>query len=764
MTGAATASAAADSAHSHASGNPDEARAAVELAGSPLSWGRAGRKLVRPRHGFVVAALFCVLLLVAAGAYWIASLGPAPDGKALEFSTRVLDHDGRLLRAYATPEGRWRLPARIADIDPRLFEMLFAYEDKRFRSHRGVDPLALMRAAFQFATSGRILSGGSTLTMQVARLLEPRGGRSFLAKLRQIARAVEIERVLTKDEVLSLYLDLAPYGGNIEGVRAASLAYFGKEPRRLSLGEAALLVALPQAPESRRPDRFAEAARGATNRVLDRFAALGTVPADEITLAKAEPVPTARHAMPMLAPHAANRVVADARPGREIRLTIDADLQKNLEELARERGRALALAHGPDVSLAILVVDNATGAVAARIGSPDYFDVRRAGEIDMTQALRSPGSTLKPFIYGIGFEDGSIHPETLIDDQPVRYGAYAPQNFDFTFQGTVTVRKALQLSLNVPALAVLDRVGASRLAARLAQAGASLVLPEGEAPGLAIGLGGVGIRLTDLVMLYAGIARLGTVLPVSEQIERGSSTTDKGEAKRLMEPVAAWYVANTLIGSPPPENGAPGRIAFKTGTSYGYRDALSVGFDGKHTIGVWVGRPDGAPVPGLIGRSAAAPILFDAFARMGAPPVPLPRAPDGALVTTTAKLPPPLKRFSRAGPLGEDVQAKLHILFPPDGARLELSRSEGKPDLVPLKIAGAVAPVTVLVNGTPVPLQPRGPLFFSLDGAGFARVTVIDGSGAADSVVVRAEEGGSTSLSQQPAALAACASAPCGRL
>jgi penicillin-binding protein 1C len=383
----------------------------------------------------------------------------------------------------------------------------------------------------------------------------------------------------------------------------------------------------------------------------------------------------------------------------------------------------------------------------------------------MTQALRSLGSTLKPFIYGLGFEEGFSHPETLIDDQPVRYGAYAPQNFDFTFQGTVTVRKALQLSLNVPALAVLDRVGASRLAARLTQAGASLVLPEGEAPGLAIGLGGVGISLADLVMLYGGIARLGTALPVSEEMDRRSQTTapEKGEGKRLMEPVAAWYVANTLIGTPPPENGALGRIAFKTGTSYGYRDAWSIGFDGRRTIGVWVGRPDGAPVPGLVGRSAAAPILFDAFARVGAPPVPLPRAPEGALVTTTARLPPPLKRFSPGGPLGDDAQARLHILFPPDGARLELSRSEGKPDPVPLKITGAVSPVTVLVNGAPVPPQPRGPLFFSLDGAGFARVTVIDGSGAADSVVVRAEESASAAASQ-PAARAACAATPCGRL
>ncbi len=689
------------------------------------------------RVAFLSASPVCVSALAAA-AWWIASLGAPPLGKDIVFSTRVVDRDGRLLRAYATGEGRWRLPGRIADVDPRFFDLLFAYEDKRFRAHHGVDPLALGRAAVQLASSGRIRSGGSTLTMQVARLLEPRNSRSFVTKFRQIVRAIEIERALTKDEILSLYLDLAPYGGNIEGVRAASLVYFGKEPRRLTLGEAALLVALPQSPEGRRPDRSVEAARAARNRVLDRFAALGGVAADEIALAKAEPVPAGRRPMPMLAPHAADRAIADAAPGREVRLTIDADLQKTLETLARERTRTLALTLGSDISLAILVVDNATGEVRGHVGSPDYFDARRAGQVDLTQALRSPGSTLKPFIYGLGFEDGFIHPETLIEDRPTRYGAYTPQNFDFTFQGTVTVRKALQLSLNLPALAVLDQVGASRLAARLTQAGAALVLPEGEAPGLAIGLGGVGIKLSDLVMLYGGIARLGTVLPLRERVDL---PVRNGEGGRLMEPVAAWYVSSVLIGTAPPENGAPGRIAFKTGTSYGYRDAWSVGFDGKYTIGVWVGRPDGAPVPGLVGRMAAAPILFDAFARLPSPPISLPRAPPGVLSTTGAKLPPPLRHFQAGDRIGEAAPAKLHILFPPDGARLELGTADSKPAPVPLKITGAIAPLTVLVNGVPALSQPRGRLFFQPDGPGFARVTVIDGSGAADSVVVRLEDG-----------------------
>jgi penicillin-binding protein 1C len=378
--------------------------------------------------------------------------------------------------------------------------------------------------------------------------------------------------------------------------------------------------------------------------------------------------------------------------------------------------------------------------VRAHIGSPDYFDERRAGQVDVTQALRSPGSTLKPFIYGLGFEDGFIHPETLIEDRPARYGGYAPKNFDLTFQGTVTVRRALQLSLNLPALAVLDQVGPSRLTTRLAQAGATLVLPEGEPPGLAIGLGGVGIKLADLVMLYAGIARQGTALPLRERPTSTLSGEGAGEATRLMGPVAAWYVSNILAGTPPPENGIQGRIAFKTGTSYGYRDAWSVGFDGRHTIGVWVGRPDGAPVPRLVGRNAAAPILFDAFARLQTATAPLPRAPDGVVTTTTARLPPPLKHFARGDHMGEAALDRLHILFPPDGAHLELISADDKPAPVPLKVTGAVAPLTVLVDGVPARAQPRGTLFFQPNGPGFARVTVIDGSGAADSVVVRLED------------------------
>jgi penicillin-binding protein 1C len=683
---------------------------------------------------FLAIAGAAVCIVSIALVVWAISLGPLPLTEARQVSTTIVDRNGKLLRAYAMADGRWRLPVDAKkEIDPTYLKLLLAYEDQRFYSHRGVDPLALARAAVQLVTRGHIVSGGSTITMQLARLMEPRRERSFYAKLRQIVRALELERRLTKDQILNLYLALAPYGGNLEGVRAASIAYFGKEPKRLSLAEAALLVALPQSPERRRLDRYPLAAGEGRDRVLDRIVEEHTLSADEAAQAKATPVPKLRKPMPILAPHSADSAMATVKDAPVIKLTLDQGLQKVLEPLARDRAVAL----GPNVSVAIIVVENDNGDVLARVGSADYFDNSRAGQVDMTRAVRSPGSTLKPFIYGLAFEDGFVHPESLIDDRPVRFGSYAPENFDQTFQGTVPVRRALQFSLNVPAIALLDRVGSSRLSSRLRQAGANLVLPKDEAPGLAMGLGGVGVTLQDLALLYTGLPRLGTTHPLREIM---GTNEDGREPRRLMDQVAAWQVGNVLMGTPPPENAAANRIAFKTGTSYGYRDAWSVGFDGRITIAVWVGRPDGAPVPGLIGRAAAAPILFDAFARTGKLPAALPKPPKGALLATNTKLPLPLRRFR---PIGELVRTggeqAPHIQFPLNGSRLDVDRASGREaSAMPVKISGGVLPITMLVNGISVgEIDGRRQRLIDPPGPGFARLTVIDATGAADTVVVR---------------------------
>jgi penicillin-binding protein 1C len=645
----------------------------------------------------------------------------------------VTDRNGVLLRAFTTQDGRWRLPITTADVDPRFLALLKSYEDRRFDRHGGVDWHALVRAALQFASSGHIVSGGSTLTMQVARLLEPREERSLAAKVRQIARARELEARVSKHEILDLYLALAPYGGNLEGLRAASLAYFGKEPRRLSFGEAALLVALPQSPEMRRPDRGAGAARAARDRVLDRAVTNNVLTPDEAALAKTEPVPQARRAFPMLAPHAAEAAVHAAPDTRVHRLTIDARWQQVLEALARESVQRV----GAKASAAILVVDNASGEVRAHIGAADYLSAERGGAIDMSEALRSPGSALKPFIYALAFENGIAHPETILDDRPSRWGIWQPENFDLAYQGSVTARRALQMSLNVPAIELLDQIGPARFLARLRNAGAEIALSSDSAPGLAVGLGGLGIRLSELARLYVGLARGGTAPPLVER----SGMVERRPSRAIAEPLAAWYVGDILRGAPPPQNAPAGRIAYKTGTSYGYRDAVALGYDRRHAIAVWVGRPDNASVPGLVGRLVAAPILFDAFARIGVDPEPPPKPPD-ALIARSSMLPPPLRHLRQDAPkvVASTNSAPLRIAFPPNGARVDLGLNRPDASALALKAQGGVPPLTWIVNGAPIGAPDlRRQANWSPDGTGFARVSVIDAKGATDSVTVRVD-------------------------
>lgn len=699
---------------------------------------KVGKLAFRLRRRSIAAALLACAVTLPGAALWryADALGPLDLTMSEHHSTLVLDRNGHLLRPFATAEGRWKLPVEPDDVDPRYITMLEAYEDTRFASHFGIDPIAMARAAVQLIRNGRVVSGGSTLTMQVARLLEPRHERTWQAKLRQAIRAVQLEQRFSKQEILRLYLTLAPFGGNLEGVRAASLSYFGREPKRLSFAEAALLVALPQSPETRRPDRFGEAARKARNRVLDRAHERGLLTNTEVEMARAEPVPKARELFPMLAAHASQNAIAE-RPGETVhRLTIDARLQTSLEALAAERVAQI----DRRLSAAIFVIDNTTGEVLAHVGSPAFLGQERAGAIDMTTALRSPGSALKPFIYALAFENGLAHPETLLDDRPSRYGIYQPENFDLAFQGTITARKALQLSLNLPAVELLNELGPSRLLARFKQADIPVALPKDAAPGLAIGLGGLGITLTDLTRLYVGLSRGGEIPPLVRRLGEGNSASP---GTRIVDPVAAWYVFDILRGAPPPDHALGGEIAFKTGTSYGYRDAWAVGYDQRYTIGVWVGRPDGTAVPGLIGRSVAAPILFDAYGRLGAEPKPLP-APPFTLQATTAGLPPPLRHIRRDVPktILSTVQAPLKIAFPLDGSRLDLGLSMPSQDKAPLalKASGGVPPLTWMVDGAPVEAASlRREASWIPDGAGFVRLSVIDARGSTDSVTVRVE-------------------------
>ena len=672
-------------------------------------------------------------IITAVAGLWLAALGRDRfDGwidatvlppLVVETSIEVLDRDGDLLRAYTVADGRWRLALPPDKVDPVYLAMLLAYEDKRFRDHPGVDARSMLRAVLQAVWNGRVISGGSTLTMQVARLLEEGTTGEVGGKLRQMRVALALERRLTKDQILQLYLHLAPFGGNLEGVRAASLSYFGKEPLRLTPAEAALLVAIPQSPETRRPDRAADRAEAARDRVLARAVGEGVLDADTAAAALREVVPGLRKPFPAFAPHLADRARADDPARLTHSLTLDRDLQAKLEVLAAEavEGR------GEQLQVAILVADHASGEILASVGSAGFQADQRQGFVDMTQALRSPGSTLKPLVYALAFDDGLAHPETMIDDKPMSFGAYAPQNFDRLYRGTIRLREALQLSLNIPVVQLTEALGPARLISAMEKAGMRPVFP-GDQPGLAIALGGVGVTLEDMVQLYATLARGGVLRPLTYRMAGAPE-----DGQRVVSSVAAWAVGDILAGLAPPPGAPANRLAYKTGTSYGHRDAWAIGYDGRHVIGVWMGRADGTPVPGAFGADVAAPVLFQAFNRLKARLDPQPPAPASTLLVSNAELPQPLRRFRSRSAAFEAAADAPAVAFPPDGAEVELL-----PAGLLVRVRGGTAPFTWLADGVPVIVAMEGrETMLTLPGAGFVTLSVIDSEGRSDRVQVQ---------------------------
>ncbi len=682
---------------------------------------RRGRLAVAITAGALAALAGTALMLDAA-------FPPVLD-RYRERSAAVLDADGQLLRGFTTAAGTWRFAARPDEVDPLYLRMLKDYEDKRFDSHPGVDPLALARALGQWAASGRPVSGASTLTMQVVRLLEPRP-RTLTSKAIEMLRALQLEWRYGKDEILALYLTVAPFGGNLEGVKAASRFYYGKPPKHLTPGEAALLVALPQSPENVRPDRNPDGARTARDKILERMARDGVLSAAAAAAARDERIPEVRTAARMSAPHLARRL-ASAAPDTEIHRTfLDGALQDTLQDLVGRAAERLE----PGANAAVLIVENARRRVIAHVGSAGFLDAARKGQVDMTRAVRSPGSTLKPFIYAAAFDELNLHPETLITDSPQRFGDYAPLNFDQRFRGDVTLREALQLSLNVPAVAVLDRLGPSRFARLLERMGPQLRFdPRVRAPALPMALGGVGLSLEDLVTLYSGLAAGGSFKPL-----RFTETDAEEPAQRVIGEAAAWYVREILRNAPGPRGrlaaryAANGRhIAVKTGTSYGFRDAWAIGFDADYTVGVWVGRPDGGFGTGRTGQRQASRLLHDVFDLLPAGDGGREAPPADVLVARTADLPPPMRRFrGRAGTalarLGEE--SDFAISFPPDGATVEVP-DDGFAALT-LQASGGRKPLRWLVDGRPVASPPfKRSAVLRAPGAGQLRVTVLDADG-----------------------------------
>ena len=717
--------------------DPDTRESPLPLAGegeeAPRAFSKWRRRATIVGLSLGLAGFFAYAWLGGVLAEIDRTLPPVPDPAKVPTSQIVVDRTDTLLRPYTIAEGRWRLPVTLAEVDPMFLTMLKGYEDRRFDEHHGVDWRAFARAAGQILRNGHVVSGGSTLTMQVARLVQGGSTRQAESKLKQIVHARALEQKLDKSQILSLYLALAPYGGNLEGIRAATLAYFGKEPRRLTIAEAALLVALPQSPEARRPDRDPKAAKAARDRVLDRLVTAGVLDEETAASAKTERIPEARKPFPMLAAHLGDQARKRHPADPIIRLTIDGRLQAKLETLAGIRAAKV----GAKASVAILVADQVTGDILASVGSAGFMDDGRNGYVDMTEAVRSPGSTLKPLIYGLAFEQGLAHPQSLIEDKPSAFAGYAPVNFDGFYRGTVTIHDALTQSLNVPAVQVLDAVGPARLIARLKRAAASPRLPDMSAAGLAVGLGGVGISLRDLVSVYAAIARGGRPVALHPEPVPIVAAADTAP---VLDPLAAWYVSDILADVPPPTIGARGRIAYKTGTSYGYRDAWSIGFDGRTVIGVWAGRADGAPVSGLSGIGTAAPVLFEAFDKIGGERAPLPSAPRGALIASNGELPAPLKRFRGTDTLANRAPDTPQIAFPPDGVQVDLGIRAGDPMPLMIKIRNGQPPFTWFANGLPIAQTPFSRAeSWQPDGPGFVTLSVVDSAGRSDRVTVFVE-------------------------
>jgi penicillin-binding protein 1C len=667
-----------------------------------------------------------VLLAVMVTLFALDVSFPPPLARVREVSPVVVDRNGEWLMAFTTSQGTWRLEARLDEIDPEFQRRLIAIEDERFWFHPGFDPIALARASVSYARAGRVTQGGSTITMQLARLLEPRP-RTIGSKLIEIVRAIQIERRLSKREILAAYLTLAPYGGNLEGVRAASRAYFQRDPMWLDDAEMALLIALPQAPEARRPDRHPAAARAARDRVLTLMQRAGLISANRAAEGRQVAIQT-RAPFPFSAPHASEALVAAHPREGVIQSTLDARLQRDLEALARRHVAGLER----DAQIAMIAVHLESREVRARVGGAGRE--RAGGYIDMTRAIRSPGSALKPFLYAIAFDEGIAAPETLVRDAPRRFGGYLPENFDRRFHGDVTLEDALRHSLNLPAVATLERIGANRFHASLRRAGADVRLPRraDSEPGLALALGGVGMTLEDLVQLYATLGDEGRARP----LVTGEGVT-LPFSRRFVRSQTAERVLEILATSPHPAGrvpaqvaqGAP-RVAFKTGTSYGFRDAWSVGVSNGYAIGVWVGRPDGAPRPGATGRSEALPVLFDAFDLLGTPSEPY-REPE-----RREDVAPALVRF-------EGEREGLSILFPPSNAEVLVLDYGADTRGLSLSARGGRSPLTWYAEGGRVETEATsGRAIWRPSAPGFYDVTVVDADGQRAQVRVRIRDSG----------------------
>ncbi len=584
--------------------------------------------------------IFIPFIIAAISIFLTLFLIPLPDGLHPPLSQVIRFHDGSIMRVYLSSDGRWRIWTPLEEIDPLLVRTTICYEDRFFRWHPGVNPFAIIRALWQDMRAGRIVSGGSTLTMQLARLAEPKS-RTILAKLHEMFRAVQFELRLGKRRILELYLNRAPYGRNYEGVGAAALAYFGRSPKDLTPAEVAYLVSLPQSPTSRCPEigdpRKAVEAR---NRVLARMRKHSLIDETQYEEALRTPVPNHIRKFPFHAPHAADFVRLTHPNEVDIRSTIDPRIQHIAEEIARSYVPRLRELGAYNAS--IVVMENATRKVRALVGSLDYWDEVHGGQIIGFDVPRSPGSALKPFLYTLALQDGIITPATALEDVPGDFSGFRPSNFSGKYRGLVPAELALAHSLNYPFVALLRRTGYRRFLSLLEAAG----LGSGERRdyGLTLITGGMEVRLLDLTNLYVTLARSGRHGP-PRLVE-----DDELRERELLNPGAVSLTLRALSlkhrpDAPKAHNllSSKATVYWKTGTSWGRRDAWCIGLTHDFTVGVWVGNFSGKGAEGIVGAKAAAPITFDLLAALGSKVKEIPMAYDHLVqipVCSLSGLPP----------------------------------------------------------------------------------------------------------------------------
>ncbi len=541
---------------------------------------------------------------------------PLPAEKlSRQSSYFIYDRDGRLLNCFASPDQFWRLPVELDSISPLLVKTVLNTEDRWFPYHPGVNPVSLLTAMVDNVESGSIARGGSTITMQIARMMEPKS-RNIGGKLIEIFRALQLEMHYSKNELLEIYFNLIPYGGNIEGAGTAAYFYFGKRPYELSYSEAAILAGIPSSPNNYRPDLNPEKCRGRRDRILHQLHQQRIIDSKILTDALKEEIPTERKERPEYAPHFCQTLIADLsseiRQGG-IRSTIRMDIQALCERLTLSYANVLK---DKDINnLSIVVIDNHSSELLAMVGSPDFYDKKHQGQINGSFAPRSPGSALKPFAYALGFEKGLITPASILDDIPVSYSGYSPENYDEKYNGIVTASDALIRSLNVPAVNLTADLGIQDFYEFLQTGGISTLDRKYYHYGLPLVLGACEVTLADLANLYAALGRKGIYRPLKMIMKN-----DIKKSYDLLSEEACYMISQILSELKRPNLKASWEftrdlptVAWKTGTSYGRRDAWAIGYNPHFTVAVWAGNFSGEGSPWLVGVESAAPLMFAVF-------------------------------------------------------------------------------------------------------------------------------------------------------